>query len=258
MIRLTYVHRRLPSLSHEEFQNYWQEKHAPLIAKHASALACQKYVQVHVLDDPLNTALREQRGALEPYDGATEMWWNSREDLIKSTSTPEGKQALDELLEDEKNFIDFDNSSLWMAYEQPQVNPTPETLVAHSTSPYVRIFYCYRHLASMSLQQAQQYWSMTHGPWVRKHAHAGSVLRYIQVHMLEDAFADKMRAARGGMDDTFTGHAALWWNHSELIATLESAEGQQAFAAFLSDERNFIDFSRSALWLAKEHVVVDT
>ena len=62
MIRLTYVLRRLPTLSRQDFQRYWRETHGPLVAKHATTLACHKYVQVHTLDDPLNAAFIESRG----------------------------------------------------------------------------------------------------------------------------------------------------------------------------------------------------
>src|SRR5262249_13988947 len=49
MIRLTYVLRRLPTLSRQEFQQYWRQTHGPLVAKHAQTLACRKYIQVHTL-----------------------------------------------------------------------------------------------------------------------------------------------------------------------------------------------------------------
>ena len=188
MIRLSYVHRRLPSLTTEEFQNYWRDIHGPLVASYAKALGCRKYIQVHTLDDPINAALGEARGTMEAYDGATEMWWDSREDLIQAASTPEGKASMERATRmTRKTLSTFDRSSLWLAYEIPQVNATPETLEARPSSPYVRNFYCYRHLPGMSLEEAQLYWRMTHGPKVRKYAHAGAVLRYIQVHMLEDS-----------------------------------------------------------------------
>ena len=38
MIKLTFCLRRLPHLSREEFQRYWREQHAPLVAKHAKTL----------------------------------------------------------------------------------------------------------------------------------------------------------------------------------------------------------------------------
>ena len=36
MIKLTFCLRRLPHLSREQFQTYWREQHAPLVAKHAA------------------------------------------------------------------------------------------------------------------------------------------------------------------------------------------------------------------------------
>ncbi|HBQ49001.1 MAG TPA: EthD family reductase, partial [Hyphomonas atlantica] len=47
MIKLTFCLRRLPHLSREEFQVYWREKHAPLVAKHAEVLGILRYVQNH-------------------------------------------------------------------------------------------------------------------------------------------------------------------------------------------------------------------
>src|SRR5215475_8267435 len=107
MIRLTYVLRRLPALSRQDFQRYWRETHGPLVAKHATTLACRKYVQVHTLDDPLNGAFIESRGLMEPYDGMDALWWNNMEELQQALSTPAGQHAAEELLEDEQRFIDF-------------------------------------------------------------------------------------------------------------------------------------------------------
>ena len=38
MIKLTFCLRRLPHLSREEFQAYWRETHAPLVAERAEVL----------------------------------------------------------------------------------------------------------------------------------------------------------------------------------------------------------------------------
>src|SRR5205823_13171406 len=81
MLKLTFVLRRLRSLSREEFQRYWWQTHGPLVRRHAAALRIRRYVQVHTLDDPLNAALRESRGAEEGYDGVAELWSESRADL---------------------------------------------------------------------------------------------------------------------------------------------------------------------------------
>ncbi len=257
MIRLTYVLRRLPSLSRAEFQQYWRNTHSPLVAKHATTLACRKYVQVHTLEDPLNAAFAQTRGSLEPYDGVAKLWWNTKEELQQVVSTAAGRHAASELLEDEKRFIDFSRSSVWFAIELPQVNPTPEDLVATENSPIVALFYCFRHLPTLSLEEAQLYWRMQHGPIVRAHAHAARIRRYLQVHRLDDPLIDQLRSSRGPMEEPYTGHAELWFDRQELMAALSSPEGIKGFEAFLADERVFIDFSRSALWLAKEHVFID-
>src|SRR5437899_27442 len=93
MLTLVFPLRRLPTLSRVEFQRYWYETHGPLVRRHAKTLRIQRYVQLHTLDDPINAALRESRGAGEPYDGVAELWWESREDLEPALATPEAQQA---------------------------------------------------------------------------------------------------------------------------------------------------------------------
>ncbi len=122
MIKLVYCLRRLPHLSREEFQRYWRETHGPLVRGHAQALRIRRYVQVHTLESQINDALRRGRGALEPYDGVAELWWESAEEFAAATDSPEGRKAGQELLEDERRFIDLERSALWIAQEQPIVD----------------------------------------------------------------------------------------------------------------------------------------
>lgn len=258
MIRLTYVLRQLPTLSRQEFHRYWCQTHGPLVAKHATTLACRKYVPVHTLEDPFNAAFAEARGLMEPYDGVDELWWNNQEELLQALSTPAGRHAAEEILEDEHHWIDFAHSAMWFAMELPQVNPTPETLVATETSPLICFVACVRHLPALSLDDAQLYWRMHHGPKVRAYAHAARIRRYLQVHRLADEpLIEHLRAQRGEMDVPFTGHAEAWWDRQELTAAMGSPEGLQAFETFAEDERTFIDHSRSAYWVGKEHVFID-
>jgi uncharacterized protein (TIGR02118 family) len=109
-------------MSREQFQQYWLEKHAPLVRKNAKAVRIKRYVQNHTVPDnteiPLNKTARESRGGTEAYDGVVELWFESAEDLFEAYSTPEGVQALGALLEDEKNFIDLARSSIFFAEER--------------------------------------------------------------------------------------------------------------------------------------------
>lgn len=120
MIKLTFCLHRLPELSREEFQQYWHERHAPLVARHAAALRIRRYVQTHSLGegDPVNAGLRASRGGPADYDGVAELWWDSLEDLAAATASDAGRAASLALLEDERTFIDLARSPLWIGEER--------------------------------------------------------------------------------------------------------------------------------------------
>ena len=117
MIKLIFCARRLSHLSREEFQRYWRETHGPLVRGHAAELRIRRYVQAHTLDHPATAGLRASRDAPEPFDGVAELWWDSLDDLVAATATPEGSAAAQALLEDERRFIDHPASPLWLANE---------------------------------------------------------------------------------------------------------------------------------------------
>ena len=119
MIKLTFCLHRLASLSRVEFQQYWRERHAPLVARHAATLRIRRYVQTHALpdDDTVNAGLRASRGGPEGYDGVAELWWDSLDDLAAATASNEGRAASLALLEDERRFIDLARSPLWLGNE---------------------------------------------------------------------------------------------------------------------------------------------
>ena len=122
MIKLTFCLHRLPQLSREEFQRYWHERHAPLVAKNREALRIRRYVQMHTTTTPFNDAIRSGRNAPEGYDGVAELWWDSLDDIQTATGTPEGQAAGLELLEDERKFIDLSRSPLFFGEEKPIIS----------------------------------------------------------------------------------------------------------------------------------------
>jgi hypothetical protein len=256
MIRFVYVLRRRAGMSLAEFQGYWRREHGPRVARHSTHLAISRYIQLHTLEDPANEAMRASRGLAEPYDGVAELWWNNTEEAAAAGATAEGQAASAELVEDEKKFIDFSRSSLWFATDVPQINPTPENIVATERNSLVKLFYVFHRLPTLAKDQAQLYWRMNHGPLIRRHAQAARILRYIQVHALDDALAEPIRAARGKMEEAYDGHAELWYDRAGGGVGL-TAEGQRAAALFHEDEKKFIDFSRSAMWFGKEVVFID-
>jgi uncharacterized protein (TIGR02118 family) len=122
MIKLVFSLRRRPELTREEFQAYWRDHHAPLVARHADVLRIRRYVQLHARSSELAAAQSVARGS-EPdvYDGQAELWWDSLDDIAAAVSTPAGQQAAIELLEDERRFIDLASSPLWIGEEHAVV-----------------------------------------------------------------------------------------------------------------------------------------
>jgi uncharacterized protein (TIGR02118 family) len=251
MIRLTYLLRAKPRMSPEDFQTYWRERHGPLVESHADRLAMLRYVQVHTLHDLTAERPETARGPREePYDGVAEVWWRNRDALAAALATAEGRNAADEILEDERNFIDHPSSPLWLAYEYPQINPTPE-LIASTDSPIHKTYYPLRHPTNLSLADAQLYWRTQHGPLIRTVA-ADRILRYMQIHRFEDELEAELREARGTETETYTGHAELWVDRSNVIQPPPPPDPDGGRGVVIEDEAKFIDFQRSTTWLAKE------
>ena len=83
----------------------------------------------------MNDAMASARGGMEePYDGVAELWWESEAAIAAAGPPPRGQRAGAELLADEAEFIDLPTRRLWLAYEYPQVNPSPENVVARPKS----------------------------------------------------------------------------------------------------------------------------
>jgi uncharacterized protein (TIGR02118 family) len=117
MVKFVYVVRRRPDVSPEAFRKYWLENHGPLVRKQSKALRAKRYVQSHTLDTPVNQVTQQARGTLPPYDGITELWWDSINDVIAAAQSPEGQEANRLLAQDEARFCDLPNCSVFFTEE---------------------------------------------------------------------------------------------------------------------------------------------
>ena len=97
MIKLVFCARRRSNLTPAEFSDYWQNRHGPLLQKHAHRYRALRYVQSHTLNHPINDGMRTSRGSAEPYDGVGEIWWRS--------------------IEDESRFVDLARSAVFFTEE---------------------------------------------------------------------------------------------------------------------------------------------
>ena len=117
MLKFVYCVRRNPNMTVDAFRKYWLEKHGPLVRSFAKTLRARRYVQSHTVDHPLNLAAQQPRGTKPAYDGITELWWDSVDDLIAALNTPEGQKANMALAEDEARFCDLPSCSVFFTEE---------------------------------------------------------------------------------------------------------------------------------------------
>ena len=255
MIRLVFALRRKPGMALEEFHDYWRRQHGPLVASFAEDLNVLRYVQTHTIEDGSNEAAQKARGAMEPhYDGVADLWWSTEAELEAAMASEAGQAAGAALLEDEAKFIDLPQSPLWFAYEYPQVNPSPENVVAKVKSSVVRVFFPLRHKQELTEEEARHYWLTQHGPIVRSHSEATGTICYRQVHRANSALDKDLQAARGTTVESYLGHAEAWVDRAKAPKT---EEARRAGAAFIEDEHNFIDMERSTFLFGKEHTFID-
>ena len=256
MIALLHVFRRRADLCLEECQGYWREIHGPLVLQHAAALRAVRYVQAHTIDHPLADAVRASRAEIEPYDGVAEFCWKDRQDLAAALVSPEGKTATAELLEDERHFIDHSRSSLWLAKKHVFIDREREGKAAEQSS-ITKLFFAFRRLPSLSLDECLSYWREVHGPLALQPGAAFPMHRYVQAHTMVDPLNDVLRSSRGAMAP-YDGVAQMEADLAELVMAAATPQGQRAAEEFLADERRFIDPARSSLWLAKEEVIFES
>ena len=117
MIKLVYCLRKRDDIDTDSFYRYWLDEHGPLVKSVAEAIGASRYVQSHTKLPELNQLMIESRGLKAPYDGVTEVWWDTMTALERGMSSPAGVKAQAQLIEDEARFIDFRHSLVFMTEE---------------------------------------------------------------------------------------------------------------------------------------------
>jgi hypothetical protein len=95
-----------------------------------------------------------------------------------------------------------------------------------------------------------------HAPLVRKHQKALRIVRYIQFHADFGPLTEKLRAFRNS-PEPYDGVAEIWYESREALETLgKDSDAKAASRELLEDEKQFVDLSRSPIWLGEEKVVI--
>ncbi|WP_339803256.1 EthD domain-containing protein [uncultured Marinobacter sp.] len=123
MVKLIFCLHRKPGMSREDFRDYWENQHGPLVQKHASALGIRRYVQSYTLSDDRFAKVASARRAPEEFDGVAELWFESLDDMMSQGASEAGRSAGKALIEDEARFIDLSRSPIWISEEKTFVEP---------------------------------------------------------------------------------------------------------------------------------------
>ena len=109
MVKFVGCVRRKAGMTTAEFQDYWKNKHGPLVRSVPEFWAyVRKYVQGHTISYPV-PGFPSQDGS--PFDGIAEMWFDSVEDIGVAFSHP---RYLEIIRPDELKFVDFANSCIFL------------------------------------------------------------------------------------------------------------------------------------------------
>ena len=116
----------------------------------------------------------------------------------------------------------------------------------------IKLVFCCRRKEGMTRETFQERWLEVHGPLVRRlREQLPMMKRYVQSHTLPDEANAGLRASRGTMEP-YDGIAEIWFESLEAMVTLGGNEVLVASQKLLEDEAEFVDFSRSSVFLTEE------
>ncbi|MDR4464540.1 MAG: EthD domain-containing protein [Nitrospira sp.] len=117
----------------------------------------------------------------------------------------------------------------------------------------IKLVMCLCKHPALTRAQFHDYWVNNHGPFFMKNAATMRAKRYVQSHTVETPLNAGMRSSRGMLPE-YDGVAEVWFDsEEELMAAMNSPEGQRLSAALLEDEQRFIDHAKSTAFVVREH-----
>ena len=120
----------------------------------------------------------------------------------------------------------------------------------------IKVIFCLRRRADMTVEGFQRYWREEHGPLVEKHRKALRIARYVQVHTDHGRLTERLGGFRGAAEP-FDGVAEIWYESREALSEIgKTPEGRAASQALLEDEAKFVDLKRSCIWVGEEVEVI--
>ncbi len=251
MTRIVYFFHRAEGLSRRMFMRYWHDVHAPLVEKHSEALGIRRYVQWHTAGNPVFIwMMRRVRGTMAPFDGS-DQYWIDRDKMESALKTEKGRAAMDELVEDERRFINFRRSSIMVTREYHLIEDKEQ----NRKTPVRKMTWAGSRRADLTPEQFQNHYINNHGKLVSGYGALLGIKKYDQMHLIDDPLNEELRSRRG-TGDPYLVSAEFIWDFKEMVPIKNGNAKKEAQAAIAEDEKRFIDFSKSTIWMADEHVII--
>jgi hypothetical protein len=194
--------------------------------------------------------MRRMRGTMAPFDGS-DQYWIDRDKMAAALKTERGKAAMDELVKDEGRFIDFKRSAI-MVTKEYHITVDAEQ---NRKTPIRKMTWAGSRRADLTPEQFQNHYINNHGKLVGGYASLLGIKKYDQMHLVNDPLNDILRSQRGTGEPYYVS-AEFIWDFKEMMPFKNGNEKKKAQADIAEDEKRFIDFSKSAIWMADERVII--
>jgi uncharacterized protein (TIGR02118 family) len=220
MVKLVFLCRRRPELTHAQYAAHLLERHVPLALRHHPTL--RRYV-VNIVEGT--------RGPVPALDSIGELWFDTLDDYrTRLYDSPEGERAI---VADVASFLAA--AAAYLAVEHVQRAPDSQPV---GRTPGDKLFACLQRPAALTKDAFVGHWLTHHAPLALRH-HATT--RYV-TNVVEQ------RLSRAGAD--YDGFAELVFPPGEIGRGMYlSPEGQREIEA---DMPRFIGTVHA--YVVSEHV----
>ena len=105
MIKMVALMSRRPGMSRDDFIDYYETKHVPLILRYVTQVA--DYRRSYVLpSEAISLSEKSPEGAMPPFDVITEGWFKDRHAFDAMRASLAEPEAAARVAADEANFLD--------------------------------------------------------------------------------------------------------------------------------------------------------
>lgn len=254
MIKMLCQVPRKQGMDDAQFYPRYLNGHGDLVRNYAREMGFLRYVQAHRINLPEISAFSAPQRWRGPMDGQSELWWESWASMEDALSSPEGGDASAKLEADEQAFTDTLNVSGFMAREEVVLDVSDGLPPGFGTA--VKLIIDIWKSPDLTAAEFGDRWRNEHADFVRQHATALGICKYVQNHGDPEARFDF--AELRGWHPAPDGVTEMWWpSIAAMRHALISPEANVALAAIWRDQNEFTEPASTRVFGAKEHSIFD-